>query len=249
MLLSITMKSFLLKSGVTIRIREIPNLRIFQGIAKSNLILPLPPTYEMDDGRIVENPHHPLYHDALTLYEIQRANIAFEVLLQNAIEFDFAEMNRPSWSNRWKSMQKSKFMKVKDPEHFVFLKEFAISQDEKALITRNAILHEQEVYDIFKSIVVTRNGMDIHSVGLVNSVDINIAIDSIIIEGYQLVSPLDEAKACIAFGMNWIEWQTYSNTDKANVIALYRLEKTIEAHKDDIVQIESERKSKSKGKT
>jgi len=243
------MLEMLLSSGVGIRIKEVSNLRIWHQLSKAPLALPLPPLYELDDGREVEHTQSEVYQHALVIYDILRSEYAFMSLLESAVEFDERLMLSKEWKATWKYLQADKVMRVGTDERAAFLQFYAIQgAQEKFDITRKAILNEFDVYDIFNSIQISRDGYDIHKVRLRNSFNAGVVIESLSIEGVQLINPLDEATACKEFHLSWLDWTScvYSNNFKANVVAMQRLERIVSSHQSDAEQIHSEKKSKAK---
>jgi hypothetical protein len=245
------MVDMILSSGIPIQVKQIPNLLVFKSVSGAKLQVPQPPIFVLDDGRETENTQHPAYQDAITVFEVQRNNLAFEVLLEHAVTFDKKLLQKQEWKRMYQNLRFQKYLNLPKREDITFLRYFAFgeSSEDKNLMTQISILHEQPVFDIFNSILVTRDGYDIHDVNLRNSVDVKIHIQPIVIEGCQLVNPLDEMNACKEAGLDWTKWLAceYTLEQKATVVGLYRLNRVIKAHQEDAVQIESERKNKPKG--
>lgn len=243
------MKEIKLSSGIYVRVREVPNISVWQHLAKAPLVLPLPPIFTLDDGREVEHTQSEIYQNALVIFDIMRSEYAFQSILELAVEFDERLMLGREWKGMWQYLKEDTVMDIKQDERTAFLQFYAIQDGkEKFDITRNAILNELEVYVIFKAVQVSRDGYDIHRVQMQNSISTGIEVENLSIEGVPLVNPLDEMAACKDFGLSWLDWFgcKYTNEFKANVVGLHRLQKIVSAHQDDAVQIQSEKKSKAK---
>lgn len=242
----------LLDSGIEIVVKEISNSSIYEAVSKSTeLIVPQPPEVELDDGTKIVNTFSETYHNAIAIFEMQKNNYAFDMLLDLAIDFDESHLNRIEWKNFLRNTRHNRYIKIPENKKIAFLKFYAVkSFTDKHLITRNALLNEHDVFDIFNSISVTRDGNDLLQAAIRNSINTNIEIHSLTIEGFTIVNPIDESRACKDFGLSWIDWLNcrISNKEKASVVALHRLDRYINSHQDDAVQIESERKNKSKNK-
>lgn len=240
----------MLESGITVFVKQIPNVLIFETLAKLKIPVPQPPIVELDDGRETENTFSPVYQDAITIYQLQMNNLAFDAILEHAIKFDKRHLENRFWKERKRYLRSQFFYNPNIKEEISFLRYFALgdSAKDKLLLTQNAILHEISVFDIFNSLIITRDGYDIKEANIKNSVKTGIDYQAIIIEGCQLVNPLDEIKACKEYGLDWIKWYRceYSLQEKATVVGLYRLSRLVESHQEDAVQIESEKRNKVK---
>ena len=240
--------------GIRLGIREVPNVLVFNAIANSDntskVIEPKVPMYYIDEqDKWVENPHHPLYHDALNVYATRKELVIFDTILHMSILFDDYLLEKREWKEYYDLLQLQGVLPIYTDERISYLKYFALTSDiDKGNLTKNVLLTESLVYRTFNSIHVTRDAQDIHTAPLRNSVDTNIEIQPIIIGGEQLVNPLDEYLACTESNMNWVSWIRceYSLPEKAATMALYRLNKIRDIHSDDAVQIQVERKNKTK---
>lgn len=238
----------ILSSGIKVNLKEVANIRIYSELSKIHLVEPLPPIFVDDDGIEQENVWHPLYADALNIFAIQKNDAVFSIILDKCVDFDRRLLETDQWKKMYKFFVNDPVIRSKEPEHILFLKNLALGGSDRFLITRECVLTEHRVFDIFNSITVKRDGVDILKANIRNAVKTNIDMDALIVEGLQLVNPLDEKKACADAGMDWQKWCNceISMDDKASALALYRLEKIIDTHQNDAVQIESERKSKKK---
>lgn len=248
------MIDFKLSSGVNISVKQISNHIIFHEVSKSNIVLPLPPLFELDDGRTIEHTQHPLYQEALVVYQLQSSEAAFDAVLKHAVTFDTKLLRH---NNIWPRAEKNlRFVgQIKgDNEKVNFLKFLALAEssiEEKNKIVRSAVLTENDVAEYFLSIQIGRDGINILQANIRNSIDVNISYDTIVIDGIQLVNPLDEIRACKENNIDFLKWIRceYTLSEKAAIIGLHRLNQRVKSHEEDAIQIESERKSKSKGKT
>jgi hypothetical protein len=237
-----------LKSGFTISLKQLSNATIFNKLAERQIVAPLPPLYEDDNGVMQENVFHPLYNDALNVFEVQKNAAAFDVLLENSIEFDAAYLSDERWKRFYKTFRFQNTINREMPEREVFLKFFAIDIEEHHLIAEQCLLTEHRVFNFFNSIQATRDGTTLLKASIKNAVNVNINIESISISGIQLVNPVDEFKACQAANMTFDKWLRceYTLEEKAIVVALNRLQAIIQVHSDDEIQIQSERKNNKK---
>ena len=240
----------LLDSGITVFVKQIPNILIFEYLSSLKIPVPQPPVVELDDGRETENTFSPVYQDAITIYQLQMNNLAFDAILEHAIEFDKRLLQNKHWVEKKRYLRNQFFYNREVKEEVSFLRYFALGESwiDKLRLTQNAILHELAVLDIFNSLIVTRDGYDIKEANIKNSIKTGVETHPVIIEGCQLVNPLDELKACKELGLDWIKWYRceYSLREKATTIGLYRLNRLMESHQEDAVQIESEKRSKKK---
>lgn len=241
-----------LASGIHIKVKQIPNVLVYTNVLRFGLEVPEPPIVELEDGRETVNTFSPTYQDAVVVYQLQQNNYAFDVILENAVIVDDFQYSNPEWKETYLHLRRQRFFSIPDSEKVCFLRYFAVGDNhfDKHNITRNAILHEGVVQDIFKSVLITRDGYDIKEANIKNSLHVGIEAQPLIVEGCQLVTPIDEYEACKDIHADWIRWINceYSIDEKASIVGLYRLNRLRQSHIDDVVQIESEKKSKSKGK-
>ena len=167
--------------AIPIEYSPVSNFLVYREVAKFNLKIPQPPIVELDDGRTTEHTLHPVYQDALTVYQIQQSIYAFDVLLKFAVSFD----KRLMYENKeWKNYKKHILKDVVD-EPVAFLKYFVFAENPTAknLLTQNVILHEGQVFDIFNMLTVARDGVNIHEAHIRNAVKVDIQVIPLIIEG------------------------------------------------------------------
>ena len=234
--------------AIPIEYSPVSNFLVYREVAKFNLKIPQPPIVELDDGRTTEHTLHPVYQDALTVYQIQQSIYAFDVLLKFAVSFD----KRLMYENKeWKNYKKHILKDVVD-EPVAFLKYFVFAENPTAknLLTQNVILHEGQVFDIFNMLTVARDGVNIHEAHIRNAVKVDIQVIPLIIEGNQLINPLDEYNACKENGLDWIKSIRceYSLDEKAFVVGMHRISHAVKSHQDDAIQSETEKKSKTKNR-
>lgn len=245
------MIELMLESGIPVIVKQVPNILIFTELNKSNLRVYLPPIYTTDDGFEQENTFSPVYNDAIAIYELTKNNLAFEILLKHAVTFDKRLMsNNKKWQREKHILQSNPLLTIPKDEDIAFLKFYLYGDSyiDKINTTQNALLTEHRVFDTFNAIAITRNGLDIHTVNMKNSVDVDITIHPISIDGLQIVNPLDELECCIETGLEWSKWLSceYSLEQKAITLGLYRLNRVRKAHSEDAMQIEAEKKSKQR---
>lgn len=231
------------KSGINLTINPISNIYIFEIVEKSTPPLPLPPLVTLEDGQEIENTFSEIYQNSLQIYEIQRNTIAFEAILAHCISFDDRLLEDVAWKYLERKLKLTN--QNTNNRKLDFLSNI-LTSDDKFVITRNSILNELDVYDTFKSIDAFRGGVNIKQHPLKNNIKMDLQFLDIEVFGIPLVHPLDEYQACLDSNLSWLEWINckITNKEKANTIAMHRMNKLYAAHQDDIVQIESERKGK-----
>lgn len=237
------------EQNYNVTLNPISNITIFVEIAKANLIVPKPPIYEDENGRLMENPFHPAYHDALSVYDLQRHLIAFDAIVKLCITLN-DKFDEHEYLDAFNIVKKINLVSSTETLTSWFLKNYVLTQNDIQHIVLNTLLTENQVASIFNSIRITRDGQDIHRTPIKNSITTNIDTDAIVIAGYQIVSPIDEIKAAHFSSINWQSWQRceVSLEEKATAVALYRLDRVVEAHSNDVVQIHQERESRKRAK-
>lgn len=244
------MIDIVLSTGIPVHVKQIPNLIVFKEVNSVGLKIPQPPVVELDDGRMTENTFSPIYQDAITVFQLQQNNLAFDVILDKAVSFDSRLMNNADWRRLKRHLESQKLIQLPKKEEVAFLRFYALGESgfDKHNLTQNAILHESPVLDIFKSLLITRDGYDIHEANIRNAIKVGIDKQPLIVEGCQLVNPLDEREACIESNMDWMKWFRceYTLEEKAVAVGLSRLARLVNSHTEDVMQIESEKKNKAK---
>jgi len=245
------MQDILLSSGIVVKVKQVPNITIYNEVAKHKLKVPQPPIVTLDDGRETENTFSPVYQEAISIFQLQQNNLAFDVILNHAVSIDERLLQDKKWKRQKELLEKNKLLSYHEKEFVAFLKYYALAENfiDRNHLTQNAILHEGLVYDIFNSLIVTRDGYNIHETNLRNAVHVGIEVQPLIVEGCQLVTPVDELNACKENNIDWLKWYQCEVTlqEKAVIIGLHRLNSVIKSHQEDIIQIESEKKNKKKG--
>lgn len=236
--------------GYNITLNTTSNISIFGEISKAKLVIPKPPIYLDDDGKELDNPFHPTYHDAISVYDLQRHQVAFDGIIKLCLTLN-DRFDEKQYQQAFAILKNSKLVSSIETLQTWFIKNYVLSDTDLQFVVSNTLLTENKVADIFNSIRVTRDGQDIHSTYIKNAITTNIETDAIVICGYQLVSPLDEIKAAQFSMMNWQEWLRceISLEEKATAVALYRLDRVVENHSNDVVQLHQERESKKKNKS
>jgi len=236
-------------SGHKLALKSVANIAIFSEIAKAKLVVPKPPTFIDEEGRELEHPFHPLYHDALSVYDLQRHLVASDAIVKLCVSFA-QDFNLNEFKEAFDIAQSSVFSRTGDTLESWVLKTYVLTDFDMARIVEKTLLTETLVSAIFNSIRVTRDGVDIHRANVKNAIQTHIETDAIIIAGQQLVSPLDEIKAAQFSMMNWNEWLKceIGLDEKATAVALYRLDRVVETHSNDVVQLHQEREARKKAK-
>lgn len=222
------------------------NTVLYKGLAKKNFKPPKVPTYIDNKGIVQENPFSQKYADALIVYQKTIELAMADVVLLNCIQFNPIWKTSQSWDICRHIMQTQTVIDNSNLE-LSFLKYYVFPEyQDYSLLAQEAFLTETRVYDIFGTVHINREGVDIHKAYLKNTIDTGIEVQPLFVGIHQLVNPLDEFNACIAGNMSWSKWYNceYSLDEKASVVALSRLNRIREIHSDDAIQIESERKNK-----
>lgn len=235
--------------GVEIELIPTANIAIFSHIADVNLVIPKPPTFIDDDGRVLENPFHPAYHDALAVFDVQRHQTASDAIIKCCVRLVY-KSDLSKYSDSYQALVDGKLISKLETLEEWYIKTFILTTNDMVTIVQNTLLTEQLVSTIFNSIRVTRDGTDINRVSIKNAIQTHIETDAIVVAGMQLVSPLDEIKAAQFSMINWQEWLRGETSlkEKATAVALYRLDRIIETHSNDVVQLHQERESRKKSK-
>lgn len=183
------------------------------------------------------------------VYDVRRHQVAIDAIIANCIELQ-TKLDCEQYRESFNIMQSSKFISQDETLEMWYMKNFVLEDIDMVNLVVNSLLTEQLVADIFNSIRVTRDGMDIHSAHLRNAIQTHIETDSIVIAGMQLVSPIDEIKAAQFSMINWQEWLRCELTlrEKATAIALYRLDRILETHTNDVLQIHQEKEARKRNK-
>lgn len=238
-----------LSTGVELLVNTISNISLFTLLSKLELVIPQVPVVVLDDGREMENPHHPVYADAVMVYTADKSDKIFDLLIQNCLTIDDKWLKLPEWLEIKDYFEMQDLIKLHDDEKVNFIKYYACqTEEDRNLITNIAVLCEKRVAEIFSAVTVTKDGIDITKTGLKHAVTTNIAPETIIIGTTQLVNPLDEYSACQAANLSWVDWirNQYTLDEKACCVALYRMDKNIELHSSDVVAEHSEKEARRK---
>ena len=242
------MMLYVTNAGYKLETNTVPNFEIFQYMSKQKIITPKPPRYTLDDGREIDNEFHPLYADALVVMDLARHNAVLNGLItlcMKLVDKSEIEAYRVPYEAQ-KSLSDEKLSL-----EAWFIKYIALdSYDDLNYLTQHLILTETSVSAIFSSIRVTRGGQDVANVSLKNAINTGVSTDTIVIAGHQIVNPLDEINACRFSQMEWQKWlrDEYNIEEKASAIALYRLDKIVDSHNNDAVQIYQEQQARKKTK-
>ena len=244
------MNKITLSNELQFEVSTTSTITLLQHLSKYKIVEPQVPKYEEVEGsgEFIENPFHPLYHEAMAVYEATKAEKIFNTLLKLSIAtFDNNYLKDSKWKNLYTYLKRQRVYEIPQEEYQCYLQYYAFNNiQDKNLLANTVLLTERRVYDIFSLIGVTRNSYDINTIRLKNSIDTKIQVTPIFIGQEQLVNPLDEYTACIESNMQWEQWlrHKYTLDEKASAIALHRLNKIVTIHNEDAVQIESERKRK-----
>jgi len=240
------MGNFFTSTNYEVEYNSCSNTVLYKGLAQKNFKPPNVPTYIDNKGVVQENPFSQKYADALVVYQKTIELAMVDVVLTNCIKFNHAWKKSEDWANCCHIMQTQSVLSNNNLE-LSFLKYYVLPDTrDHSMLAQEAFLTETRVYDIFGTVHIQREGVDIHKAYLKNTIDTGIEVQPLFIGIHQLVNPLDEFNACISGNMSWSKWYNceYSLDEKASVVALSRLNRIRDIHSDDAVQIESERLSK-----
>lgn len=233
---------FISFNGTVFNIVPCKNSALFNKLTEMNLVKPKVPQYYLEQRDIyIDNPDNPTYREALRIYEYEKSLKSMDAAMLLCVEFQDDIILRESQ----KSQYKHNFVRRQDIWlNYIYAN---LNDNDISTILNLCFLTENTIYDIFNVLVMSiyRSGQEILNARLKNAINTSIELENINIVGIQLVHPLDEYNACIDSNMSWIEWQQLSNSDKADVVALYRIKRIVDNHSQDEMQIEMERKSKN----
>ena len=242
------MNTLLLSNGYTITYNSISNTAIYKFLSQRNIQPPAVPTYTDDKGVEQENLFSPKYADALVVHQKNIELAMLEIMFTNCVVFNEEWKKTKQWID-CEYMINNQFILSKKNIPLSFLK-FVVLDNiyDQSTLANKVFLTETRVYDIFGTVSIQREGVDIHKAYLKNTIDTRIEVQPIFVGIHQLVNPLDEFNACVAGNMSWSKWYNceYSLDEKASVVALSRLNRVRDIHSDDAIHIESERQSKKK---
>ena len=183
------------------------------------------------------------------MFDVQRHQIANDAIIQHCVRMK-TKVNYDKYKRQFAIIRASGFDSPLTSIENWHLKNYVITQFDMTKIVENTLLTETLVASIFNSIRVTRDGIDIHRANVKNAIQTHIETDAIVIAGHQLVSPLDEIKAATFSMINWQEWLRceVSLEEKATAIALHRLDRVVETHSNDVIQLHQEREARKRQK-
>lgn len=227
-------------NGYKLDLKRISNGSIFNNEIEEIVPKPQVPKYYYDaQDRWIDNPNHPIYQAALHFNFIGKTLGVFDVIIDKCINL----------SNKNDiSIKKSIIRENPDKtEEFLFLKYYVLTNDiDKSELINEILLTETAVYPIFNSITILRNGFNIHETNLRHSIPTGIEYKPFVVAGHQLVHPIEEYNACVESNINYMDWINcrFSIEQMAQTIAIYRLNRIVEAHSNDAKESYQESKSK-----
>lgn len=227
-------------NGIDLILKRISNVELFD--LDSQLLMPLPkvPTFFIkEQNREIENPDHPLYHTALSVYFTNKMMAFFTKLIQETVTIkDKNDIKLP------KNLRRT-YPNLTD--EFLFLRHIVFNdQEAQDRLVNNVVLTETRVHKVYSKIRILRGGIELEQHDLTNVINTNIQTEPIVVGSHQIVHPLDEYNACVSSNINWYEWQEckLSLDFMADTIALYRINKLVNMHSEDAQQIEAKRKTR-----
>ena len=225
----------------TFNINPLSNSELIMALVGQRLVKPQVPRYYHERNDVwIDNPDHPRYKEAMEFYQIDKAVTIAKLAILLVFTLDQEIVNEER-----KKLKYRIGMHLDDDIWVDYIQNHVSNQDIVNVIN-TTLLTENRVYDIFNVLVryIYRGGTEIIDARLKNAINSQIHMDTINVMGLDLVNPLDEYIACTAANINWIEWEKFENDKKAELISLYRINKIVESHSQDEVQIEMERQSK-----
>lgn len=235
-------------NGNTLILNPISNVQLFNHHQDIDIPVPKVPTY-WDEYNDVEreNPQHPDYYDAINVYNTRCMNYLFDIIIEKYISIEPSCLENEQWKRLFSILKKQPSLQLLNTEANNYIKYYVLKDIMlKGQLANALVLTEQRVLHTFNSIETYRAGINIHEFDLKNTIDTQITSSTVFLGDQQIVSPLDEYKCCIHSNMLWDKWMQckYSLDEKASTLALFRLDRTIQLHSEDAIQIESERKHK-----
>lgn len=219
---------------------------------------PVPKSFIKSRGTYEPNPMHPDYLAACKRAELQRAEIVGIELVRLGCKLLTPLPADDAWLRRILRYGIAKdliaTLNLSDPADLRLLYlsiECLRGSADMEQIIRATVLTENEVREFVRLLGVVRNGEYIDEAHTRHSIDTGIGAQAIVIGQYQIVSPLDEYEACVEAGMSWDKWRQglYEKSILVEVVALSRVRKLIDLHRNDAQQTEAEKNSKKGSKS
>lgn len=228
-------------NNITFNINSHNNTSVFEGLRHVDIVVPQVPKFYVEQSDIwVDNPNHPDYAKAVQVYYHERTLAAQDISLLLAVEKDMDIISQR------RQLPKYKLRKRSDDKIWLDFIYETLDVNDIYNVINTAFLTENRIYDIFEVLVssVYRGGVEIINARIKNAINSQIELENIEIFGMTLAHPLDEYNACITSNISWTDWQEFDNNRKAEIIALYRVNRILDNHSQDEVAVEMERKSK-----
>lgn len=226
------------------------NTVLYKGLTDKKIASPKIPTYIDNNGVAQENPFSSRYAEAVTVYHKSIELAILEIVLETCVIFSPEWKLTPRWHECVEMMYRQSVLPRNNLE-LSFIKYFVFNNlGDQSKLAHEVFLTETRVYDIFGTVHIQREGVDIHKAYLKNTVDTQIEVQPVFVGLHQLVNPLDEYMSCTESNMSWDKWYSneYTLDQKASAVALHRLSKVRDIHTNDSMQIHAERESKRNNK-
>lgn len=211
------------------------NIDIFHELSKLEIPKPRPPLYQIPNtDNFAENTFHPNYARAIDLYNTEIMINVFRIVLQLAIEQDDTLIDKSKLRRKTKEQAWLDFLGIE------------LTDSDLNYIVNICFLTENLVLDIFDVLVqsILRGGQSIQEARLKHGINSNITLQGITIGNLQLVHPTDEFMAMRDSNLNYEQWFNLLTSQRAEIIALFRVNKMIENHAEDEVQDFIDKKNK-----
>lgn len=233
------------ESGITLTAKVIPSYMVYAKMdAAQRITVDVPMVWAESLKKEVPHPNHPNYAPGVAIASLVDSQLAEQAFLRESfLPLTLRPQDFPEFIEDY---QLELFPMTGDMDlDFVYW--VIQTRQDQELVVNSLILTEQAIHGIFDMLspTVYRQGVPIMNAGLKHSVNTGLDSEALNIFGYQIVHPLTEYDVCKEAGINLIEWGKLDLQEKAAIVAMQRLSQVVDMHKDDAVQIESSKKSKS----
>lgn len=216
---------------------------------------PVPKSFIKSRNTYEDNPMHPDYLAAQKKVAIQRSEIVGLELVRLGCKLTTPLPSDDAWLRRIlrygiaKELVETLDLSRQGDIVLLYLSvECMRGKQDMERIVRATVITEDEIKEFVRLLGIVRNGEAIDEANTRHSIDTGIGSQAITIGRYQIVSPIDEYEACIEAGMSWIDWRSgkYEKSFMVEAVALSRVRKLIDMHRNDAQQTEAEKNSKKK---
>lgn len=242
-------------TGVVVEIAPVSKMTLQQ--AQASIPEPkIPQVWDDTRNRYIENPFSPDYEDALEETALLRSEAVIDTLIEHGITYVDGMPSEGRWIYRLqRSRVTGQFTDRYDLDNelhrkILYTKIVAANDSDYALLAQTACVTEESVDAIVNSFGMVRGGMPIDDYPLRFAIQTGISAGATRIGTATLTSAMDEFESCVGSGLDWNKWVhgVYDIEFMVYTVAISRALAKRNRHTDDARQIESEKRSKRKGK-